>query len=428
MDQTFNRQQSHRESLQHAQYPPPHLPDVQSPRKQQASPTPPLPHWCYFCGAEMRSNGSFCPNCGGQLTPIPHPPVQNPQTEAAKRVISPNKGMVPVTTTPSPVASQPSATQLLEKLVSVLQSKPGEMTKNTPPLLPRWKATLLLFGLTVVVITFLVGSVLSSLGMFPSAIVAATSAFGGALAAILGVLGGLLVGSLIQEEMKKIWERSYRLLAMLAGILLIGVLLLALFLNADPYLHRGMLALDDPLRDNSHGYNWSVNQKCAFVHGALHDSSGQQHQGIFCNAQSTNFSDFVYEVQMTIVKGDCGGLIFRQSLAVSNAHFYYLQVCGDGSYSLLLYNAISRYDNFAPPTTIYHVNAPVPSIHAGLQKTNLLAVAATSNGIELWANRQHLVSLSERAYTEGGFIGVNANDVTQPTEVTFSNARVWTLS
>lgn len=291
----------------------------------------------------------------------------------------------------------------------------------------------MLYCLTIVLLLFLVGSVLNGVGFFPPAITAVTSAFGGTVAALLGVLGGLLAGSILKEGIKDIWLKAKRPLALVAGILTVGILtgaiLLTVYLTSDPYLHRGMLALDDPLRDDSRGYRWDVGYKCVYVDGTFHVSSDQQHQGVYCTAWNTNFGNFVYEVQMTIIKGDCGGLIFRESLVAPNPHQYYFRVCSSGYYSLWRYEAVSSESggvSFKPPARVQG-EVLDRSIHAGLKQSNLLAGIATSSGIELWANRQRLTSVPESTYKAGGFIGVNADSITQPTEVAFSNAKVWTL-
>jgi hypothetical protein len=130
---------------------------------------------------------------------------------------------------------------------------------------------------------------------------------------------------------------------------------------------------------------------------------------------------------MTILKGDCGGLIFRQSLAQSSPHYYAFEVCSNGSYALYRYDAAgSGFGNFKAPITVYQA-ASAPSIHNGLNQTNVIAVVATSSGIELWANGKRLDSLPETTYQGGGFIGVEAKENTLPTIVKFSNAQVWQL-
>ncbi len=62
----------------------------------------------------------------------------------------------------------------------------------------------------------------------------------------------------------------------------------------------------------------------------------------------------------------------------------------------------------------------------GLNQANLVAVVAQSNLLSLYVNKQFVASVSDSSYTSGE-IGVLAQDVTQPTEVAYSNAQVWQL-
>ena len=78
----------------------PQQPSGQSQGRQPALPSHPQPpsisHQCRFCGAEMRPNKSFCPNCGAQLAPVPQPPVQNPYTETrTQRAAEPTQFATP---------------------------------------------------------------------------------------------------------------------------------------------------------------------------------------------------------------------------------------------------------------------------------------------------------------------------------------------
>src|SRR5947207_6024943 len=70
------------------------------------------------------------------------------------------------------------------------------------------------------------------------------------------------------------------------------------------------LTLDDPLSDNSHGYKWDENNvtfgSCAFIRGAYLVSVEGGWR--YCASSSPTFSDFAYQVQVTIVKGDIGGI------------------------------------------------------------------------------------------------------------------------
>jgi serine/threonine protein kinase len=188
--------------------------------------------------------------------------------------------------------------------------------------------------------------------------------------------------------------------------------------NPNPYPPRsGTLVLYDPLRDDSSGSGWDKGSKiCAFIAGAYHVSATNTSHLVHCFAQATSFSNFAYEVQMTIIKGDVGGMIFRADSA--NNTYYSFFVAQNGYYSLYACtpckSLVSRFS---------------PSINRGLNKTNLLAVVAMGTTITLYANHQQLASVTDSRYNLGqiGLIASPGPNTRNPTEVVYSNAKVWPL-
>lgn len=195
--------------------------------------------------------------------------------------------------------------------------------------------------------------------------------------------------------------------------------------NPDPYPPGGgTLALYDPLNDNSRGYDWEnyLNDVsgCTFTGGAFHVIEKKASFFANCFATKTNFSNFVYEVQMTIMTGNCGGIMFRADQ--TNNKFYYFRVCQDGSFALYLY-----LDNKLVDAQLLTKGSD-PAIHTGLNQQNTIAVVANAIGMDLYVNRKLLLngSVKESTYSHGQ-IAVAADAEPMPTEVVFSNARVWTL-
>ncbi len=192
----------------------------------------------------------------------------------------------------------------------------------------------------------------------------------------------------------------------------------AIAANPDPYPPGGgMLALLDPLRDNSQGNNWDTTANCAFTSGAYHVSAPNVHVVVSCAAKSINFSNFAYEVQMQIIKGDVGGIVFRED--TTHNTFYLFYVTDTGNYELLLCSGTTCHDIIA--------TASSPAIHNGLNQANLVAVVAIGNTITLYVNNQKIASATDSTYSHGA-IGVAASAFAtngHPTEVVYSNAKVW---
>ena len=186
-------------------------------------------------------------------------------------------------------------------------------------------------------------------------------------------------------------------------------------------------ALDDPLRDNSKGYGWeevttTPGDTCAFKGGAYHviksDINLFQNQFQYCTA-GPSFGNFIFEVQMKLINGGSGGVIFRDN--TSNNDFYVFEVGQYGNYQLFLYTDSQWYSTI--------LNSTSPAIKQGLNQTNLIAVIAQGNSIGLFVNHQLIDSVNDNTYSSGR-IGVIVDPIGgngYPTEVVFSNAKVWTV-
>lgn len=85
---------------------------------------------------------------------------------------------------------------------------------------------------------------------------------------------------------------------------------------------HGTLALSDSLNGSNNQYNWDTTSGCNFSNGAYQVGNFQESLSNFCFASSSNFSNFAFEVDMTINKSDCGGMVFRADS--SNYTFYSL--------------------------------------------------------------------------------------------------------
>src|SRR5258708_21290240 len=103
----------------------------------------------------------------------------------------------------------------------------------------------------------------------------------------------------------------------------------------DPYTHSGKLELDDTLSDNSQGHSWQEGANtsgaaCQFTGGAYHAIEPQKGNFDTCFAQSTDFSNFVYQVHLTISTGDYGGIVFCADS--THLKFYYFSIGRDGHF------------------------------------------------------------------------------------------------
>jgi len=192
-----------------------------------------------------------------------------------------------------------------------------------------------------------------------------------------------------------------------------------------PYPPYGTLALNDPLSDNSHGYKWLEGGDnlgtCAFTGGAYHVNAILLDSTNDCLA-GPNFSDFAYQVQMTIVKGDGGGIIFREDNARGNAYYFAIgQQSGVWGYKLWKFSNCNNNNCNVSELR----SGSSAAIKTALNQSNLVTVVASGSTIDLYVNNQKIDSYSDRSYSQGQ-IGLAATDLKSPTEVVFSDAKVWT--
>ena len=192
--------------------------------------------------------------------------------------------------------------------------------------------------------------------------------------------------------------------------------------SQDPYSpYKGTLAFSDPLHDNSSGYNWDEvtdsQGSCTFTAGAYHATATEPRSFYACT-KVTNFSNFAYQVQMTIVAGDYGGILFR--VDDTHAKFYCFRIGKDGSYELSLHTSSTR-------SGVQILESGFsPAIKTGLNQVNVIGVVASGRGLDLYVNDQEIADVSNSTLSQGQ-LGVFAEATSTSTQVVYSDARVWRL-
>ncbi len=185
----------------------------------------------------------------------------------------------------------------------------------------------------------------------------------------------------------------------------------------------GNPTLNDPLSGQD-GNNWnegttSGEGSCTFSGNAYHAGAQQSDYFYSCFASTPTFSNFAYQVQMTIIQGDYGGIIFRADSA--NSKYYYFRIGKDGAYDL----TASHDTTFSHDQLLKSGNAP-SIIKTGLNQTNLVAVVANGSNLYLYVNQKFLAQVNDSTY-KSGQIGVFGGDfASKSADVAFTNAQVWT--
>ncbi len=175
----------------------------------------------------------------------------------------------------------------------------------------------------------------------------------------------------------------------------------------------GKPVIDDSLSNPDRSTWQNTNSFCTFTQGALH-ISGQANFVYFCHS-SRQFSNLAFQVRVTIIKGDNGGLVFRAN--ESPLLHYLFGINANGFYTLdVLTNNALELLNYGPSA----------AIRTGLGQSNLLTVIARNSTIYLYINKQFVGSANDSTFSSGE-VGMFANSHAGLSDVAFSNAQVWQL-
>lgn len=187
---------------------------------------------------------------------------------------------------------------------------------------------------------------------------------------------------------------------------------------------QGTPALDDPLSTNDTN-NWSESTSsdgkfsCAFTGGAYHAVAQPKNTFTLCLAQATNFADLAYQVQMTIVKGEFGGIVFRTDGSGSKYYSFFIDRYRN-------YTLITSVDNTGTHDRVLRKGTSV-FIKTSLNQVNLLTVVARNSSIYLYINQQYIASASDSTYRIGQIGVFGGNNTMAPADVVFSHVQVWTV-
>jgi eukaryotic-like serine/threonine-protein kinase len=185
------------------------------------------------------------------------------------------------------------------------------------------------------------------------------------------------------------------------------------------YSDESQLLLSDPLSGpkttwkNNTAPDWGGT--CIFENGAYHiiQNLGPD-RAYSCDAGSKlQSSNFVYQVQMTVLQGTCGGIVFRYS---SITHYgYRLRMCSNGAVQL---------SNDSSTGTNVLFDRVTLAIHRGLNQSNTLAVVAKAHGVEVYINDK-LINRAVIAISDVNMFALFSFYANEPTEVAFRNVKIW---
>lgn len=192
--------------------------------------------------------------------------------------------------------------------------------------------------------------------------------------------------------------------------------------TVDPYGAGSTLALRNDLTsgNNSTPYQWYISpggqaHGCSFINHT-YDISSQGPN--YCAVANTDFANFAYQVQMKIVQGQAGGVIFRANGTAST--YYIFEITADGRFFVL------RSDSLQVATVQISAGSR-SAIHRGPDSSNTIAVKASGNLLIFYVNATAIAQVTDGHYSTGniGVIVGQPNDQ-GVTEAAYTYARVWT--
>ena len=169
---------------------------------------------------------------------------------------------------------------------------------------------------------------------------------------------------------------------------------------------------------------WDDNDQCKFIDdGSYQVTNDQPGRYTMCMGKATNLSgNFAYQVQM-VISGYAGGIIWRPDVKMTK--FYRFSLGQNGTYSLHVVCSASECPNKTTDNdTSLREGSGLPVANP---LTATLTVITKGNTLYLYVNGNFITSVQDSS-SASGEIGVYAasSQDQNPTQVTFSNLKVWT--
>ncbi|HZU67941.1 MAG TPA: protein kinase [Ktedonobacteraceae bacterium] len=167
--------------------------------------------------------------------------------------------------------------------------------------------------------------------------------------------------------------------------------------------------------------DWDQSSSCVFQSDGYHAISGGGLQG--CKEAANTYQNVAITVNMRILSGHSGGLFFRVNTNFFGSYSGYLfEIDSTGRYK------ISRSSNYSLNITTLQDWTASSAIKQGNAVTNTLQVIAKGNSLSFYVNGVFLVTLTDSTYSSAGGVAFLASGSGTPTEVVYSNLKIYPSS
>ncbi|HEX6481773.1 MAG TPA: serine/threonine-protein kinase [Ktedonobacteraceae bacterium] len=178
-------------------------------------------------------------------------------------------------------------------------------------------------------------------------------------------------------------------------------------------------ALNNPNNPNTKAAQWDQDSHCTFQSDGYHVLESNGLHG--CKESANTYQNMAITFDMRILSGHSGGLFFRANAGILNDYSGYLfEVDGTGRYKI----SSSQTLNFA---TLQNWTAST-ALKKGNSATNTLQVIARGSSLSFYANGAFLVKLTDTTISAAGVVAFFASSAGTPTEVLYSNLKIYPLS
>ncbi len=180
-------------------------------------------------------------------------------------------------------------------------------------------------------------------------------------------------------------------------------------------------AYSDPLNAQN-ASNWNVTQSpahsCTFINSAYHVSASTRNVSTICPAPVGTLTNFAFQVQMKILKGDSSGIFFGlDSYFTTPKNIDYFGADAGGDY------IVANISN----GQFHDISHGIQSDNSNSSSVVLLSVIVLDGMAYLYMNQQLVYSFSNTTYATSGYIGLYAAYSLDPVEAAFNNAQIWKL-
>ncbi|MFL5701124.1 MAG: zinc ribbon domain-containing protein [Ktedonobacteraceae bacterium] len=349
---------------------------------------------CLSCGAEIQPGVTKCPSCGTPKPPMPPQASENIPYDSGVESI-PYVDYNPLTAAPSASPASSPGTTTTASSSSSLSSEPGPSVVPQQQIVKEKRAGRPgILRSTAVLLIILAGLIVVG---------------GGGITAYATFFHTLELHAQATAVTQSILTEQARATA---------------HTNSPQSTYDRITSMvpsfTDPL-DGRHSSPWSNKVKgdtgCAFRNGAYHLHIAPKDLYSYCLATGTNYSNFLFQVQMTIIQGLDAGMVFRT--ANPSLPSYVFTITYGGLYALNVAVDPQHSRSLAFGRSL--------AINTGLNQTNLLSVMARDGNISLFINKHFVAGASDNTYPTGA-IGLVASNFPQTSiDIAFNNAFVWNL-